>query len=84
LGKPSTSSGKATKGEQIVDSLLKMVVAMAIDVYGYDPKNQNSTTVADIEAALDNCGLKVSEKVIRLALQEGILLLPRSRAHQDP
>jgi hypothetical protein len=78
-----TSSGQATKGGQIVDSLLKMVIAMAIDVYGYDPEDQNSTTVADIEAALDNCGLKVSEKVIRLALQEGTLLLPRNRTHQD-
>jgi len=34
-----------------------MVVAMAIDVYGYDPEDRNSTTVADIEAALDGCGL---------------------------
>jgi len=78
----SESKGKktvapATDNTKTVESLLKMVIAMAIDIYGYKPAEQNNTTTADIMTALEKCGLSVSENTIRTRLKQAQLLLPR-------
>jgi hypothetical protein len=67
----------ATDNTKTVDGLLKMVIAMAMDCYGYDPAELKSTTTADIMNALSKCGLSVSENTIRERLRQAQLLLPR-------
>ncbi len=65
-----------------VEGLLKMVIAMAIDCYGYNPAELKSTTTADIMNALAKCGLSVSENTIRERLKQAQLLLPRDQEQQ--
>lgn len=74
------SDGKQTSMKdhpKITDGLLKMVIAMAIDCYGYDPSNSKNTAVADIIKALEERGLSLSENTIRQRLKEGFDLIPR-------
>ncbi|MDA8429410.1 MAG: hypothetical protein M0T70_09170 [Geobacteraceae bacterium] len=65
---------------RIIDGLLKMVIAMAKDCYGYDPANGKNTATADIRKALEICGLHLSDNTIRSRLKEGAELLPRDES----
>ena len=69
----------ATGNAKTVDGLLKIVIAMAMDCYGFDPADEKSTVTADISKALDKCGLSVSENTIRTRLKQAELLLPRDQ-----
>ncbi len=74
------ASLKATKTDtentKITENLLKMLIAIAIDGYGYKPHDKKNTTVQDISKALDSCGLSLSENTIRTRLKEAAELLP--------
>lgn len=59
------------------DTLLKMIVAMAIDVYGYNPDSPRGNAVKDIENALLEIGMAVSQDTIRTKLKEAKELLPQ-------
>jgi len=69
----------ATDNTKTVDGLLKMVIAMAMDCYGYDPADLKSSTTADIMNALNKLGLSVSENTIRERLKQAQMLLPRDQ-----
>lgn len=62
---------------KVTDGLLKMLVAIAMDAYGYNPDDKKSTVTQDILNALDACGLSLSENTIRTRLKEAAQLLPR-------
>lgn len=47
------------------DTLLKMVIGMAIDAYRYDPKAGKSTVPREIADALTELGIEVSDDTVR-------------------
>lgn len=51
-------------------TLRKMILAMAIDCYGFDREAKRSTTVSDIESALHRAGLELSDDTIRTHLKD--------------
>jgi len=50
-------------------TLRKMILAMAMDCYGYDREAKRSTTVGDIQSALHRAGLDLSDDTIRTHLK---------------
>ena len=58
------------------DSLLKLVIGMAIGGYGYDPRGMRSPVPAQIATDLQTRGLSLSDDTIRKYLREGAELLP--------
>ncbi len=50
-------------------TLRKMILAMAMDCYGYDREAKRSTIVSDIESALHRAGLELSDDTIRTHLK---------------
>ncbi|WP_262967172.1 hypothetical protein [Methylobacter psychrophilus] len=71
--KPITSEPEELK-ESERNSLLKLVLGMAIDGYRYDPyKTKNTSTGGkngSIQAALNRCGLELDQKTINRYLTE--------------
>lgn len=59
-----------------IETLQKILIAVAMDGYGYDPAARSSTVVGDIQAALDKIGLTVSENTIRTHLKAGAAMVP--------
>jgi hypothetical protein len=51
-------------------SLLKMVLGMAMAIYGHDPKQTRITTVSEIKSELDRVGITLSDDTIRRYLRE--------------
>jgi hypothetical protein len=62
---------------KIQESLLKMVIAMAIDCYRFDPTAKKNTATSDIIEALEKIGLPLAENTIRTHLKNAAELLPR-------
>ena len=52
------------------DSLLKLVIGMAVDAYGYDPKASRSPAPREIAGHLEGRGLKIDEDTVRKWLNE--------------
>lgn len=53
------------------ESLLKLVIGMAVEKFGYDPKASKSPTTERIATALRTQGIPLDEDTIRKYLQEG-------------
>ncbi len=63
-------------GGQGSDGLLKMMIAMAIGRYGFDPASGRNSTVTDIVRDLEKVGLSLSPATLRKWLREASALLP--------
>ena len=73
-GKP-TEEPLSTKER---NTLLKMVVAMAIKGYSYDPASAKSEAAKEIETDIDALGMSVSDDTIRKYLKEAVAtVLPK-------
>lgn len=57
-------------------SMAKLIAAMAIDAYGYDPKARRSDIPKEIQGIADRLGLGVSHDTIRKYLKTGAELVP--------
>lgn len=57
-------------------SLLKMVIGMAIEGYGYDPKARRSPIAGEIASALQLRGISLDEDTVRKWLKEAAQHLP--------
>lgn len=73
-----SASNKPTKKTTIVkdnpkatNTLLKMVMAMAADCYGYSPEAKKSTTAQDIVDAVEKIGHRIDSDTVRKWLKEG-------------
>lgn len=62
------------------DSLLKLVIGLAIGGYKYDPSAKRNNAIADIANDLDTNGVHLDEDTIRKWLQEAAQQLPREIA----
>lgn len=65
-GPPKTRKSDEAR---ITNTLLKMILAMAVDKYGYDPDKTNSATKM-IEGASEKIGARVSQSTIRECLSK--------------
>lgn len=73
----SIQTRKATNPDpRYVRTLQKMIIAMAVDCYGFNPSDNRSGVVNDIANALASVGLSVSEDTIRSALKKAAKHLP--------
>lgn len=59
------------------ETLLKMVIGMAIDAYGFEPAAPKSPFPKELQDILDRADLSVSNDTIRKYLNEAAVLLPR-------
>ncbi|MEZ0246104.1 MAG: hypothetical protein ACAH09_05650 [Methylophilaceae bacterium] len=67
-----------TESPRKIDNLLRALVCMAVDVYGYQPDDARSTTPTDIVKAMEKNSVSVTDKTIRGWLKEGVQLLPKA------
>lgn len=68
-------SGQVENRER--STLYKLIIAMAVDGYGYDPMASRSPLPKELEGILDRMGLSVSDDTIRKKLREASELMPR-------
>ncbi|MFC6586056.1 hypothetical protein [Sulfitobacter pacificus] len=57
-------------------SMVKLITAMAIDAYGYDPKSRRSAIPNEIQGIADRLGLEITSETIRKYLKVGAEALP--------
>ncbi len=67
---------------RVRESLLKLIIGMAIGGYGYDPKVSRSPTAKDIASDLELHGVSLDEDTVRKYLAEAKELLPGDEAEQ--
>ena len=74
----------SSKGKEIGtrerDTLLKLVIGMAVGGYGYDPSQRRSEQVSEIADDLDRVGVGLDKDTVRKWLKEAAALLPRKEA----
>ena len=73
-GEPANADKPLTNIER--DSLLKLVIGMAIKGYSYDPTAKKNSAVAEIAADLTLLGLQLGDDTIRKYLKQGNEHLP--------
>lgn len=59
------------------DTLLKMVIGMAVKGYAYDPKAKKSSSIKDISDDLTSLGISLDADTIRKWIKEAAEILPR-------
>lgn len=67
-------SGKFDGRERV--SMVKLIAAMAIDAYGFDPTEKRSDIPNEIAGIADRLGLNLTSKTIRKYLRDGSEKLP--------
>jgi hypothetical protein len=77
LQRNRSNSNAERFGTRERESLLKLVIGMAIGGYGYDPMASRSKIVSDIRGDLDRVGLSLDDDTVRKYLAAGKELLPR-------
>ena len=60
------------------ESLLKLIIGMAIAGYSYNPSAKRNDAVADITNDLEKLGIELSDDTIRKYLNEAKELLPQN------
>ena len=72
---PSSSSEKSS-GTKVRESLLTIIVGMAVDKYGFDPHQKRNTATRSIQESVLALGLSLDEDTIRKYLKEAAELIP--------
>lgn len=75
--KKTAVAESAKESTREIESLQKVLIAVAIDCYGYDSTAKKNTAVKDIQVALDKIGLSLSENTIRKHLKAGAQFMSR-------
>ncbi len=64
-------------GRKERSSLLRLVAAMALEQYGYDPRKTRSSVLSGIVQDLDTTGLSMDRKTVSKWLREAVDLVPQ-------
>ena len=72
----STEIEEKPLGTRERETLLKIIIGMAKDAYGYDPNASRSPFPKELEGILDELNISVSDDTIRVKLKEASELLP--------
>ncbi len=75
---PPKPPAEKSMGAKERESLLKLVIGMAIKGYAYDPKASRSDAVRDITSDLEQLGVRLDADTVRKYLHEARALLPPS------
>lgn len=75
-GKIEDAMERAPEGREMA-SMAKLLTAIAMEEYGYDPTRRRSPIPREIEGIADRLGLPVSQDTIRKYLQMGAKFLPK-------
>lgn len=59
------------------NTLLKMIIGMAVEQYGYNPEAKKSDATQNIISDLEQCGLGLDANTVRKKLKEASELLPQ-------
>ena len=74
----ATSPGQdKSLGARERESLLKLLIGMAIEQYGFDPIARRSSATANIASDLARHGVALDEDTVRKWLREAVDFLPR-------
>jgi hypothetical protein len=80
---PKEPVQEKTLGTREHQTLQKMIIGMAKDAYGYDPRASRSPFHKELEGVLDGLGISVSDDTIRDKLKEAAELLPQNIENFD-
>lgn len=58
------------------DTFLKLIIGMAVEQYGFDPKSKRNEATGNIQSDLESCGLSMDADTILKKLREASDLLP--------
>ncbi|TAL40181.1 MAG: hypothetical protein EPN97_00705 [Alphaproteobacteria bacterium] len=65
-------------GTKEKDTLLKLVIGMAVSGYAYDPKAKKNQATAEIAQDLKKLGIPLNQDTVKKWLKEGAEILPRA------
>lgn len=65
-------------GTKEKDTLLKLVIGMAVSGYAYDPKAKKNLATAEIAQDLKKLGIPLNQDTVKKWLKEGAEILPRA------
>lgn len=65
------------------ETLMKLIIGMAVDGYGYNPEASRSPFPKELEGILNQLGISVSDDTVRKWLKESSELLPQSHRNLD-
>jgi len=66
------------------ETLLKIIAAITVDAYGYDPSQKMNKSLADIRSALDQIGCALDDDTIRNKLQQSEQFIPLEFLENKP
>ena len=72
------SSSRRTESPKSTNSLLKMIITMAIDAYGYNPDQKKSPIPAEIVENAEKLGLSIDVDTVRNWLKEAANILEQN------
>ena len=70
-----SESSKSAAAAKIIETLKTMIIAMAVDGYGYDPQQKKSPITKEIVRAIEEVGLTRDLDTVRKWLKESAKLL---------
>ncbi len=76
----SKEKGQKSLGNRERDTLLKLIIGMAIKGYRYDPKALKNTSIKEITDDLDSLGISLDADTVRKWIKEAAEILPRDDA----
>lgn len=62
-------------GTRVKETMLKIIIGLAIDAFGYDPRSRRSEVYGIISGELDKLGIPVTAETVRKYLDEGAKLV---------
>lgn len=74
LGRPHAADNKPLDPRER-STMLKLIIALAVNGYGYDPKAERSTIPSEIESDMNLLGIGINLETIRKHLRSGSALL---------
>jgi hypothetical protein len=80
IGKKSKLGRSNAADDKLLDprersTMLKLIIALAVNGYGYDPKAERSTIPSEIESDMNLLGVGINLETIRKHLRSGSALL---------
>lgn len=79
LGPTKSVTDEPASGGVSRTTLLKLLIATAMDGYGYVPTDKKSATPRELDEATTRLGIRVSDDTIRSALREAVMCLPQKK-----
>ncbi len=80
---PIAPASQKSLGARERESLLKLVIGMAVGGYGYNPKSNRSDVISEIASDLEKAGVPLDVDTVRKYIREARELLPPPETEQN-